>query len=473
MAATLAQLLAPPTVQQIFQVLLATYQANGFPTQSWQALGSERTRLMAMATAIYDFGSNYIPAYTAGGFVDYAPGTGWMPLLALEMYNLPQNLATATVGNITLTSVAGSGGATYAAGQLIAVFAASGNRYINSAPVIVPAGPGSVVGVFTAERVGASYNDASNSGSLSLATPIPGVTPTNPAGNYGTQSHVGAGTGTLTLGGTPVGPHQVVVRIDSTGQSGVASWSYSLDGAAYSTSATTTPLVNIGGVGINITLVNGASNPSFIIGDTYTFNAPGTWITTQGSDLETDTNLATRCRARWSTLSSIGTTQLYQLLATSTPTVGSQVTQVIVQPDANINNKLNIVIAGPGGVLPAGVVTAVQSFIGSRVPITVNPVVLSPTPLNITLAGTITCSASLIVSVQAAVQTAMTNYLAAVPINGTIRLSTITELIMQIAGVIDVSGVTINAAAANLTLGSTTTFIIPSLQPLTFAYVTV
>ena len=39
MASTLAELLAPQTVEQIFQSLLGLYSANGFPVQSWQPGG--------------------------------------------------------------------------------------------------------------------------------------------------------------------------------------------------------------------------------------------------------------------------------------------------------------------------------------------------------------------------------------------------------------------------------------------------
>ena len=71
------------------------------------------------------------------------------------------------------------------------------------------------------------------------------------------------------------------------------------------------------------------------------------------------------------------------------------------------------------------------------------------------------------------VQTAMTNYVNATGINGTLRISAIIDAIMNIPGVVDVSGVTINGAATNLTLGSSSSFVLPSLQPLTYSYVTV
>jgi uncharacterized phage protein gp47/JayE len=471
MTTTLASLLTTQTQAQVFQTLLGYYQSAGFPTQSWQVGGVERTRLMAISTAIVDIVGNYIPTYTGGGFLDYATGA-WLQLHAQELYNILYSPASNTQGNITLTSAAGVGAATYAAGALKVVFSASGNRYISNAPITIAAGPGSVVGTFTAEFAGASYNDANNSGALTLVTPIPGVTLTNPAGNYTTVGHVGSGTGTITPSSTPIGNHQVTVRIDSTGASGAVSWSYALDGAAYvSVGAVASYL--IASANITITLVNGASGTSFVLNDTYTFYCPGSWITTQGSNVETDTALAARCRARWASLSNVPTSSLYELLATSTTSVGSQVTQVIVIPDGTINNKVNIIVAGPGGVLPPATVALVQAFITARSRGCDNPVVQSPTQLNVSFAGTITVSAAYLTAAQAAIQTAMTNYVAGIGINGTLRVSAITELIMQVTGAVDVSAVTINGSASNLVMGSSTSFVLPSLQPLAFTYVTV
>lgn len=468
---TLAELLAPQTVQQVFQKLLAVYQANGFPVQSWQVGGTERTRLMAIATAITDLNANYTPGIAAGGFADLAPGTGWMPLLAEQMYNLEQLPAQFTVGNIVMTAAAGVGPVNVTAGSLIAVFAATGNRYTGPDQDIVIPLSGSVTGSFVAEFAGASYNDPSSSGNLTLVTPIPGVTLSNPAGTYSEVAHVGSGTGTLTLAGSPVSPHQVTIRIDSSGDAGVASWSYSIDGAAYVSVGAVASATNLGGDDIDVTL-DDADSPSFIEGDTYTFANPGNWITEQGSDVETDTALSARCKARWSTLSVIGVTSLYELLIRSVPGVGTQVTQVIVQPDPDINNKLNIVVAGPAGVLPVDTIADLQTWIIARTPITVYPVVLSPTPIAVELSGVITCPATLLSAVQDAVETAMTDYINSVPINGVVRIASIIDAVMEVTGVVDITDVEINGTPANLTLGSTSTFELADLDPLAFTYVT-
>jgi uncharacterized phage protein gp47/JayE len=74
--------------------------------------------------------------------------------------------------------------------------------------------------------------------------------------------------------------------------------------------------------------------------------------------------------------------------------------------------------------------------------------------------------------VQQAIALALQNYTNGAGINGTLRVSTVVELVMLITGVIDISGVTINGVAANLTLGSSTTFVVASGPAINFSYVT-
>jgi hypothetical protein len=82
-----------------------------------------------------------------------------------------------------------------------------------------------------------------------------------------------ASPGTLNLVGTPVAPHAVQVRIDIGGQAGVAAWSTSIDGAAWiSQGAARIATIDAAGGGtVTITLVDGASAPSFITNDVLSF----------------------------------------------------------------------------------------------------------------------------------------------------------------------------------------------------------
>jgi hypothetical protein len=410
--------------------------------------------------------------------LDYSTGD-WLHLLSSQNFSTDVLEASYTVGDITLTAAASAGPYTVAAGDLIAVFAASGNRYINRTGGTIPSG-GSVTLSFGSEFPGSKYNDPSSSGSISLVTSLPGVTLTNPAGNFSDVAHVGAGTGTLSLaftGSPPPAPHQFTVRIDTTGATvGLASWSYSIDGGVYTSAGFATTVTNAGGTSVNITLVNGAAlTTSFVADDTYLFYSPGTWIDSQGSDQESDENLQQRCRDRWSTLSPIPVNNFYDMLVRTTPTVGSQVTSVIVLPDAIENNKVNIIVVGPEGILPPATIATIQDYVNPRVPITEKAFVTSPGEQFIQLTATITVAASQLAAATNAITTAMYTYVYETPINGTLRLAAITDRIMNVPGTVDVTGLQINGVAANKVLGNPSVFVVARPDPsfLLFTFVTV
>jgi len=478
---TLAELLVAPTKEQVFNALLANYQAAGFPVTAWQPFGTERTRLMAMATAIVDFGAVYIPAIAGGSLLDYAPlYPGWTALTADQIYDLDQLPATFTAGNITASNTSNGAYNYTAASPLKLTFTVSGRSYLSTGGGTIPAAVGAVPGTAVisvrAEFAGSVYLEPSNSATATilLTTPLPGVSLSNPATQYNAVVHTGSGTGTVTPSGTPVGPHSLLVLITSTGQAGVATWSYALDGGTPVAAGPLTTLANIGGVGITVTLANGATNPSFAAGDTYLVSCPGSWITSQGSDLESDAALVERCRDRWASLAVVPTQGLYQLLATTTPDVGSQVTQCTVVPDAVINNKVNVIVSGPGGVLPTATIAAIQAYITPRARGCDNPIVQSPTTTPVTIAATVTVFVAQLATVQAAVVTSLQTYVAAIPVNGVVRIAEVVDAIMTIDGVVDCTGVTINGVAANLVLGSVSSFVLPVYPPtLTLSYVAV
>lgn len=472
MTATLQQLLAPQTIEEIFSRLLAVYQAQGFPTTSWQTGGVDRTRTLAIATALLTISADYIPSIAAGGLLDYAAlleNPDWIRLLAEQTYDLEYNRSSFTVGNMTLT--AGSAGYTITAGQVIVVFPATGNRYINSTGGVL-ASSGTLELDFTAEFAGAQYNDASN-GTITLVTALPGVTVTNPSTDYTEVSQVGSGVGTVTPSGTPVGAHQVVIRIDTTGDAGVAAWSYSLDGSPYVSVGSEITVSDLGGTGIDVTLIDGSGGTNFVEDDTYSFNTPGSWITTQGSDDEANQALATRCRNRWSSLSGVATTGYYELLATSTPDVGSQVVHVSVLPDEDINNKVNCIVAGPEGILPPATITAIQTYIDGRTIGTDYVTVSSPSAQEMTYGGTLTVGAAYLAAAQDAADAAMNDFTNDGGVNPTFRIAEVIDRLMDIDGMVDAASITINGSSSNVTLGSASTFVVGVFDSTSFTWVTV
>jgi hypothetical protein len=292
-----------------------------------------------------------------------------------------------------------------------------------------------------------NYNDAPGT-ITTLLTPKPGLTVSNPAPAFSGVTQIGSGTGVVTPSGTPTGgAHSVTVRIDVGGQSGVASWSYSVDGAPY-VSAGQVSSASIG-YGITVTLSNGSVNPSFVAGDTYSFVNPGSDITQQGVDAEADSNLQARAKARWPALASVvqtsPTLSVYDLLARSPipPATTSQVTQTAIVTDPIINNKVLVYIAGQGSILPASVLAAVQNYLNMHVPGTDLPLVLSPVPVTITLSGVfVTVAAAALTSAQASIQAALATYFANIGLNanqsdlpGYIELSKIITIIRNTFGV--------------------------------------
>ncbi len=461
MPVTLEELLTEQTSEQVYARVIAYLQDEGFPVTDWEVGGVERTRAKAFTKSLADLVSSVIPTITAGGFVDYAVDA-WLRLLAKQRYDLDFNEKTYTKGAMLLACSASAGPHTIAAEQLIARFS-SGNRYINTTGGVLASG-GTLELAWRSEEKndsvnGNNYIDPSD-GTIELVTPLTGVTVTNPASTFsedpvGVTS--GTSTGTVDLSGTPDGSYQITIRIDSDGQSGEASWSYSINGASFVDAGELASLADIGGTGITVTLVDGATDPSFFEGDTFTFATPGSWITEQGTDIESNTALASRCRNRWPSLAARSTTSptlgYYDLLARE---ASSQVTQTRVVTDGTINNKVFVIVAGQGGVLPPGVIIDVQEYVDARIHITDYPVVISPTPRAINLAAVITLERSKRTAALAAGEAAIRTYINSVGINGVVRLAALIDILMDIDGIIDVQGLTINGSAANLQLPVTT-----------------
>lgn len=483
---TLAQLLTPITFDQTMATLLAYYQKVGFPTSSWQEFDTDLTRTQAFATAITDLATNQVPAIAGGNLLDYAPNfPGWTQLTAAQVFSLSALEATYTVGNILATNASGAAYTFSDASPIIIAFEASGNRYLSVGSGTIPAN-GTLTIQVKAEFAGAKYVDPSNSGDINIGdinivTPsMPGVTITNPSTAFTDVTHTGSGLGTVVPSGSPALAHSVVIAVLSTSTNGPVNLSYSID-AQTPVNTTASSLTNIGGTGINIALNDGTGGVSWVEDDSYEFSTPASWITSQGADAQSDVSLASDCRNRWATVRIVDsettepnedrlappTKGFYELLAKRTPNIGAQVTQVFTVPDATINNKVNIVVAGPGGVLPAATIAAIQEWITPWARGCDIPIVQSPTTTPVMIALAATAFVSQLAAAQAAVSTALLDYIAGIVVNGTIELGEIITIVRSTAGVarINVASVLINGVAADLVLGSSTTFVLPQYPP--------
>jgi uncharacterized phage protein gp47/JayE len=186
-----------------------------------------------------------------------------------------------------------------------------------------------------------------------------------------------------------------------------------------------------------------ATNPA--IGGT------GTWVTAQGTDEESDAALATRCAARWPELGTGSPAASYDLWARSEPTKGAQVTRTNVVPDAAGPNGGGVLVylAGPSGPVAADVVTAVQSYIGARAPLTVVPTVQSTSGLALTVTATLYGKAQYQAAATAAALSALQVLIAGTPVGGKVYRAAIFEALMAPAGV---ENVAISAPAGDTTL---------------------
>lgn len=465
MAVTLAQLLVATTQDEIRTSLLQSLASSPakFPTTDWEALGPERAMVEIQSSSLYDLVASAQPTIIAGGFNDYAT-TDWLTLYSDQTYSNTRVDARRTIGSILLTN-ASTSTYTIGAGKLRAVSVA-GNSYLNTGTGTLNPGSSLAI-VFQSEfpndsTVGRNYNDGANT-ILTLTTPLPGVSITNPAPTFSGVAHTGTGTGAITPSATDSILNNVVqgttikITILTTGQVAAGSLKYSVNSGP---DVTVTPIpatLDIAGKDIRITFTN-VTNPSFIIGDVYAFQTPGTWYTQQGTDQEADNLLQQRNRARWSTLSLVPTDGLYTTWArTADPTV----TKVLVAVDLAVANQVNITLAGPAGPTSASAVANVQAFVNPRKPLTDKPIAASAGALNVVLSGgTITVDATKQALAQQTAQQNLQNYIDAAPIGGylpgnLVSFAKVLGAISSVDGVIDVIGLLVNGGTIDLTLTST------------------
>lgn len=444
---TLADLLTAETQDEIKARLLAGLNANGFPITDWSSGAVERTTVEAFALAYRDLTGNLIPEIAGGGFLDDA-STDWLTFLAKRLYYLDRVPATQTVQRITLTVAAGNGPYTITVGQLV-FESTAGRRYQNTEAATLSLVAGNPLGTVTVLAASESPNDSTNPATnyidgpgtiTTMVTPLPGVTCNNAAADFSPTLHLGNGTGTVasdrTSSVTTPDPHTFRVTITKTGQISAGAATYRLDG--------TGPEISIGGVipatfdlpgGTTVYFANGAINPSFYRGDTYTFSTPGSPVVVQGRDEERDPALRGRCRARWPALAAIPTADNFELWAKS---ADAQVTKVTVRPSATIAGRADITIAGHVNPLPGIVQTAVQAYINARTGILDIAVVSIAVTLTVGLspAGIVTVPIGATAAVKVALDALWSSYITDLPMGGIARLAKLQQFILE-AGATD------------------------------------
>jgi hypothetical protein len=424
----LSDLIAEVSVDQIKQRLITILQGLGLPVNDWSSGSFPRQVVQMQSQALSDLVASAQPEIIKGGFLDLA-NDQWLPLKASQDFDTEQLKATFTVQLVTLTCAGGAGPYTIAAGDLVAV-APTNNRYRNiTSGTLTSSVP--LVLQFQAESPGAAYSDPS--GSINkLVTTLAGVTISNSAPDFTNVVQGPSGTGTIapsrTVGGTPPTLAAFLIRIDASGVIGTGGWSYSTTGGQSFTSVGAISSTFALPGGTTITFTNGAGTPSFIAGDFFSFETPGSAIITQGRDLETSAALVARCKARWTSLSDVPTNDKITLWALAS---SDSINRVRIRASSITAGQIDVFLAGPGGGVSGTTVKAAQDYILARLGISEKVSVQSSTGLAIPVSGTVFVSASLLASSQSKAQLAWQQYLSGSSIADTIRLSRLEQILMD------------------------------------------
>ncbi len=176
--ALLSDLQEARTKDDVLAALLTSLQGRGFPVTDWVEGGVTRTLLEAVAAAIADEVSVFVPQVVRAGLLAYAEGED-LDALAENVYGLTRRPAQFAEGRVALTAEPGMGPYSITAGSFW-VGTASGLRYVALENVTVPTGGSATLRV-RAESPGSAYNVATGAINVVL-TPFPGLSVTNPSG---------------------------------------------------------------------------------------------------------------------------------------------------------------------------------------------------------------------------------------------------------------------------------------------------
>jgi hypothetical protein len=475
---TLAQLLVAKSSDEREAQLLAYLNAIGFPVTDYYPGSVGRTIQKLITVGLVDF-DNLVPQIASGGFLGpfkigdkTYPTRDWLELLAAEIFQIIPAPATYTRQRVSLWCQAGTGPYTITVGQLTAR-SRFGGRYSNITGGVVPSGGAKLRLDFQAESPGALFNQDIAGTIVELVTPLPGLLISNEALSFGgldsagRAARNGTGTGTVTpqetvSGVAPTGTRRFTLTILTAGQVTTATASLFIDDGQVQSTVSVAPLPAslVVGNGVTLAFANGGQNPSFLVGDLYTFQTPGSPIINAGVDVESDDSLRARCRGRWPSLSAIPTEDRHiAWVRQASIDNGYGVTKISARASVTIAGQTDVLVATSAGAVPGGVVAALQSYINAREGITDLGNVQSAVNKNVTAGGTVTARTSTALAAKLGAKANWEAYIAALPIGGdtpdaVVRLAELEQAIMD-AGAVDVSGLTLNGVSANLVLAIT------------------
>jgi hypothetical protein len=191
----------------------------------------------------------------------------------------------------------------------------------------------------------------------------------------------------------------------------------------------------------------------------------GTWLTTQGTDEESDESLIIRCEARWPSLGADVAAPTAVFDGWARTAGAGQVTRTAVAASPTVPGQVDIYLAGPSGAVSGGVVTDVQNYIDARVGLTSSANVVAGSNVVITPVATVTYDSTVttVPAIQAALTTNFTEFIQQHPMGtdgaGTVKvyLDEIREQITAVPGVRSASPISSPASDTSLTTGQVPT----------------
>jgi hypothetical protein len=487
MSETLANLTRVRTEEDELDAFLSTLQGFGFPVHDWGGRGHPgMVFAKAIARQLADQ-SSLVPDISSGGFSSLAKGR-WLDLLAEQLYGLTRAPATRTRQILRISCALGAG-PQYLAPGAIALAPSSLNRYTAVAPEATKIDDGGAVDLeFIADAPGASYADGAGAISV-LVTPLPGLSISNPERVFDSvparhRSGDGMGVVTPQLAGTASGgvsggvaavgaaaqvlsapPRFFTIRIVGSGSAGVGGTveieTLELESGARATQRISPiPLSRGLGGGVAIAFTDGLGSPGFRAGDAFTFACRVSPILRQGADTETDAALAERICGRWPSLGANLTDGGYASLIRQV-SIDQElgISRLRVRASAEVAGQADVFLAGPAGAPGPDVLLAVQEFLDGITGPNERASVRGARNRPVLAAGTVAVRSAALVAIRATAQRAWLTYLAGLPVGGdsrtgfpgVVRLADLEQALMD-AGAIDVSGLQLNGAAANLPL---------------------
>lgn len=450
----LADLLVTPTTTELEQDILDDLAAQSppLPVTAWQ----DDNPLKVTAAVVGSSRSNLYQAQyniASGGFLSLATGS-WLTLLAYEIYGVSRTASVATRGLVQLTD-AGGGPHTIVAGTTTV---ASGSRtYLATAGATLPLNSKIFVPI-RATELGIGGNVA-NGAITTLVTALVGTTVTNPIP-------------WISRIGTAALETQGYVRLTSVGGGLVGAGACSVtDGAGHTystvyavTLAAGTPtevLVQATAVGTGYNLGNSTITTVSVdpLGDLTVSNpAPSinvtSWITTAGSEEQSDTSLRQACRDVLLSRGISWTEAGIRLLATQTVTTsGTVITRTKAAPSGTIAGQIDVSIAGDAGAVLAGDVADVQTVLNNARSLGSTPVVSSASNLGITITGTVSVPVAYLVQAQTTANLNLAALAAGTPIGGDVNAGYAVQLEDLIAAI---KAPSYNSSGTNTNPGSPT-----------------